>query len=134
MRVFEMSFPRRVVIHLAGMKRFWVSLCLCALVFTAVSLGQTPAQVALLRPTRIFDGDTRHDNWIVVVRGDKIERVGAAGSVNIPAEARVVELPGMTLLPGLIEAHSHVLLHPYSETAWDDQVAREPLALRVARA
>ena len=117
------------------MKLFGVSLCICLVAFTAVSLGQSPAaQVTVLRPTRIFDGDTIHDNWIVVVRGDKIERVGAAGNVNIPAEARVMELPGMMLLPGLIEAHSHVLLHPYSETAWDDQVAREPLALRVARA
>jgi imidazolonepropionase-like amidohydrolase len=37
-------------------------------------------------------------------------------------------------MPGLIEAHSHVLLHPYSETVWNDQVARESLSLRVARA
>jgi len=43
-------------------------------------------------------------------------------------------LPGLTLLPGLIEAHSHVLLHPYSETVWNDQVAHESLSLRVARA
>src|SRR2546427_12781843 len=75
-----------------------------------------------------------HENWIVIVRGDKIERVGAAANVNVPAEARPMELPGMTLLPGLIEAHSHVLLHPYSETVWNDQVAREALSLRVARA
>jgi imidazolonepropionase-like amidohydrolase len=45
-----------------------------------------------------------------------------------------VELPGLTLLPGLIEAHSHLLLHPYNETSWDDQVLHEALALRVARA
>ncbi len=46
----------------------------------------------------------------------------------------MIDLPGLTLLPGLIEAHSHVLLHPYSETPWNDQVARESLSLRVARA
>jgi imidazolonepropionase-like amidohydrolase len=46
----------------------------------------------------------------------------------------VIELPGLTLMPGLIEAHSHILLHPYSETPWNDQVARESLSLRVARA
>ena len=50
------------------------------------------------------------------------------------AGAKVIEAPGTTLMPGLIEAHSHVLLHPYNETPWNDQVARESLSLRVARA
>src|SRR5262249_27767711 len=75
-----------------------------------------------------------HDSWVVIVRGDRIVGVGPATSVNMPPDARSIDLPDMTLLPGLIEAHSHVLLHPYSETPWNDQVAHEPLALRVARA
>jgi imidazolonepropionase-like amidohydrolase len=50
------------------------------------------------------------------------------------AGARVIDLPGMTVLPGLIDAHSHLLLHPYNEASWNDQVLREPLALRIARA
>jgi imidazolonepropionase-like amidohydrolase len=99
------------------------------------SLGQAPQpQVTVLRPARVFDGDGAHDSWVVIVRGDKIASVGPATSVNVPPDARSIDLPGMTLLPGLIEAHSHVLLHPYSETPWNDQVAHEPLALRVARA
>ncbi len=93
-----------------------------------------PSPTIVLRPARVFDGDTIHEDWAVVVRGDKIERVGSAASLNIPADARSIDLSGMTLLPGLIEAHSHVLLHPYSETTWNDQVAHEALALRVARA
>jgi imidazolonepropionase-like amidohydrolase len=68
------------------------------------------------------------------VRGEKIEAVGSASDIKAPAGAQVIELPGMTLMPGLIDAHSHVLLHPYSETIWNDQVAREALSLRVARA
>jgi imidazolonepropionase-like amidohydrolase len=60
--------------------------------------------------------------------------VGPAASVAAPAGARVVDLPGTTLIPGMIEGHSHLLLHPYDETSWDDQVLREPQALRVARA
>ena len=92
------------------------------------------SQATFLRPARVFDGESMHDNWLVVVRGDKIEGVGAAANINVPAGARSIELPGMTLLSGLIEAHSHVLLHPYSETSWTDQVVHEPLALRVARA
>src|SRR2546428_3943844 len=100
------------------------------------SLGQTPAaQSYVLRPARVFDGESAqtHDGWIVVVRGEPIEAAGPPATVRIPADARTVDLPGITLLPGLIEAHSHVLLHPYSETPWDDQVAHEPLALRIAR-
>ncbi|MDX6443511.1 MAG: hypothetical protein QOH71_585 [Blastocatellia bacterium] len=71
---------------------------------------------------------------MVLVRGEKIEAVGPANEIKAPAEAKVIELPGMTLMPGLIEAHSHVLLHPYSETVWNDQVAREAFSLRIARA
>jgi imidazolonepropionase-like amidohydrolase len=101
------------------------------------SLAQIPtAQSYVLRPARVFDGDSAqlHDGWVVVVRGEKIEAAGPAASVRIPLDARSIDLPGLTLLPGLIEAHSHVLLHPYSETPWNDQVAHEALALRIARA
>lgn len=96
--------------------------------------AQTPA-ATLLRPARVFDGvsDQPHEGWVVLVRGDRIAAVGPASQVAAQG-ARVVDLPGTTLIPGLIEAHSHLLLHPYNETSWDDQVLREPLAMRVARA
>jgi imidazolonepropionase-like amidohydrolase len=89
-----------------------------------------------LKPDRVWDGVafTSHDGWIVIVRGELIEAIGPTGQVNVPGDARVIELPGTTLLPGLIDAHTHVLLHPYDEALWDDQVLKEPLALRVARA
>jgi imidazolonepropionase-like amidohydrolase len=92
--------------------------------------------VYLLKPEHIFDGVSAQlrDGWVVVVRGEKIEALGSASDVKPPVGAKVIELPGLTLMPGLIDAHSHVLLHPYSETVWNDQVAREPLSLRVARA
>jgi imidazolonepropionase-like amidohydrolase len=95
-----------------------------------------PAAVYLLKPAHIFDGESAevHDGWVVLVRGEKIEAVGRTSDVKAPADAKVIDLPGMTLMPGLIDAHSHVLLHPYSETIWNDQVAREALSLRVARA
>jgi imidazolonepropionase-like amidohydrolase len=73
-----------------------------------------------------------HAGWSVVVRGDRIEAAGP--SIAVPAGAARIALPGATLLPGLIEGHSHLLLHPYDETPWNDQVLREPLAYRVARA
>jgi imidazolonepropionase-like amidohydrolase len=95
-----------------------------------------PDTVYLLRPAAVWDGesDALHKGWVVLVRADKIEAVGAAGDVKAPADAKVVDLPNLTLMPGLIEAHSHMLLHPYSETPWNDQVAHEALALRIARA
>jgi imidazolonepropionase-like amidohydrolase len=88
----------------------------------------------LLVPARVFDGTIMHDGWAVLVQGDTIVAAGAAASLHAPADATRIDLPGMTLLPGLIDAHSHIFLHPYNETPWDDQVLHEPLALRVARA
>jgi imidazolonepropionase-like amidohydrolase len=125
-----------------------VTLLLCLIVITCsfrqISLSaqtqslapKPPETVYLLKPARIFDGESMqpHGDWVVLVRGEKIEAVGPASEVKAPVEAKIIELPGLTLMPGLIEAHSHVLLHPYSETVWNDQVAREALSLRVARA
>ena len=88
----------------------------------------------LIMPARVFDGMEMHDGWSVLVRGDRIAAAGPAGTINAPASARRIDLPGTTLMPGMIEMHSHLLLHPYNEATWDDQVLREPLALRVARA
>jgi imidazolonepropionase-like amidohydrolase len=97
------------------------------------SRAQVPA-ATLLRPAAVFDGEVLHPGWVVLVEGNKITAAGPAAQVAAPASARTVELPGLTLLPGLIEGHSHLLLHPYNETSWNDQVLTEPLALRVARA
>ena len=95
-----------------------------------------PESVYLLRPAAIFDGESAelHRGWVVLVRGTKIEAFGPASDVKAPADAKTIDLPNLTLMPGLIEAHSHMLLHPYSETLWNDQVAHEALSLRVARA
>ena len=88
----------------------------------------------LLTPARVFDGMDMHEGWSVVVRGDRIVAAGPSGSMAVPASARRIDLAGTTLMPGMIEMHSHLLLHPYNETPWDDQVLREPVALRIARA
>jgi imidazolonepropionase-like amidohydrolase len=98
--------------------------------------AQQTAQSTLLKPARVFDGVNAepHVGWVVLVTGDRIAAAGPAADVRAPAGATTVELPGTTLLPGLIEGHSHLLLHPYNETPWDDQVLHEPVALRVARA
>ena len=95
---------------------------------------QAPAQaVTILKPARVFDGEAIHEGWAVRVRGDRIEAAGPAAAVAAPG-GTVIDLPGQTLMPGLIEGHSHVLLHPYNEASWNDQVLKESLAVRTARA
>jgi len=89
--------------------------------------------VTLLKPARVFDGETMHEGWAVRVKGERIDAVGAEASVAA-AGAKVIDLPGTTLTPGLVEGHSHILLHAYSEASWEAQVSKEGLGLRVARA
>ena len=92
-----------------------------------------PATVTVLRGARVFDGEATHEGWGVRVRGDRIDAAGPSASLSVPGAA-TIDLPGTTLMPGLIEGHSHVLLHPYNETAWNDQVLHESLGVRIARA
>ncbi|TSA19454.1 amidohydrolase family protein [bacterium] len=90
----------------------------------------------LLKPARVFDAEDGkiHEGWVVLVRGEKIVAVGPPSQVQAPAGAKTIELAGMTLLPGLMDVHSHILLHPYNETLWNDQVLKEPLAYRTIEA
>lgn len=90
------------------------------------------ASTLLLKPARLFDGTATHAGWQVLVRGGRIDAVGA--NLAAPAGARVIDLPGATLMPGMIEGHGHLFLHPYNEAKWDAQVLNEQLALRTARA
>jgi imidazolonepropionase-like amidohydrolase len=109
---------------------------LLAMIALTLAIGEATAQGAtLLKPGAVYDAvtDTPHRGWVVLVEGDTIAAVGPASAVHA-AGAAVVELSGLTLMPGLIEGHSHLMLHPYNETSWNDQVLYEPLALRIARA
>lgn len=102
---------------------------------TALPAQQPAPAATLLVPAAVWDGtaDRPRTGWVVLVRGARIEAVGPAAQVDA-AGAERVELPGTTLLPGLIEGHSHLFLHPYDETRWDDQVLKEPTGERMARA
>jgi imidazolonepropionase-like amidohydrolase len=105
-------------------------LLLAALLLTTPALADT----YVLRPARVFDGVSPqpHEGWSVLVDGDRIAAAGP--SLGAPVGAKVIDLPGATLMPGMIEGHSHLFLHPYNEALWDDQVLHEALALRTARA
>ena len=110
-------------------------------VLAMASLPPSPCAAAaagaalLLRPAQVWTaGEPLHAGWVVLVEGTRIAAVGPAGSVHAPPGAEVIELPGTTLLPGLMDIHSHLLLHPYNETLWNDQVLKEPVPYRTLRA
>jgi imidazolonepropionase-like amidohydrolase len=114
------------------------SLLTLALIVATVAgiAGQNPAprvETVVLRPARVFDGAAMHEGWAVRVVGDRIDAAGPESSLTA-GNAHVVDLAGFTLTPGLVEGHSHVMLHPYNEAAWEFQVAHEALGLRTARA
>jgi imidazolonepropionase-like amidohydrolase len=100
---------------------------------TTISIAQQPDKYILFKPDRVFDGETMQTGWVVLVKNNKIERAGAM-MFKLPAGTEIIEMKGMTLLPGLIEGHSHLFLHPYNETSWDDQVLKESRTERTARA
>ena len=131
--------------NLAGInvRKIILAIILLAITFSFQNMFPTEAQqtkpsetVYLLKPAAVWDGEAAelHRGWVVLVRGTKIEKVGPQNEVSAPGDVKTIDLPNLVLMPGLIEAHSHMLLHPYSETLWNDQVAHEALALRVARA
>jgi imidazolonepropionase-like amidohydrolase len=94
------------------------------------------ARTFVLVPDAVWDGiaDAPQRGWVVLVRGKIIEAAGPSSRVVSPTGAKRIELSGTTLIPGLIEGHSHLFLHPYDEALWDDQVLKEPIGLRMARA
>ena len=99
---------------------------------TTIAIAQQK-DTYLLKPDKIFDGNEMHNGWVVITSGEKI--VYAGPEKNQPkSTAEIIDLPGTTLLPGLIEGHGHILLHPYNETSWNDQVLKEPESYRVVLA
>ncbi|HEX6849307.1 MAG TPA: amidohydrolase family protein [Chitinophagaceae bacterium] len=110
-----------------------ISLSLIFLIYVTASFAQQTDKYILLKPDRVFDGENMQTGWVVLVKNNKIEQAGAM-MFKLPDGTAVIELKGMTLLPGLIEGHSHLFLHPYDETSWNDQVLKESRAERTIRA
>lgn len=110
---------------------FLFSICLLAFSLQR-PLAQANDSSILLKPDRVFDGEKMHEGWQVLIKNNLISKVGPI--TNPGANTKVIEMKGCTLLPGLIEGHSHLFLHPYNETSWNDQVLKESRAERVIRA
>ena len=109
------------------MKFFSFLICL----FGYTTFAQQPTRY-LLKADRLFDGEQMHTGWSVLVTGNRIDAVGVIN--DVPAGVKLISLPGTTLMPGMIEGHSHLFLHPYNETPWDEQVLNESRTERNARA
>ncbi len=102
---------------------------------TAGAAGASAPPAVLLRPAQVWTaGEPLHSGWVVLTAGNRITAVGPAAAVPAPAGALVIDLPDATLLPGLMDIHSHLFLHPYNETPWNDQVLKEPVPYRTLRA
>jgi imidazolonepropionase-like amidohydrolase len=115
------------------MKKYCLYL-LMVLLFSKSVAQRPPTTYILLKPDRVFDGTQMHSNWWVLVNGHRIVSAGETSTIPVPASAKIIDLKGMTLMPGMIEGHSHLFLHPYNETSWNDQVLTESRAERTARA
>jgi imidazolonepropionase-like amidohydrolase len=107
-------------------------LLLLITIFTRAE-SQSPSYL-LLKPAKVFDGEQMHAGWQVLIKGKLIVAAGEPAKMETPPGTKVIELKGLTLLPGMIEGHSHLFLHPYNEVTWSDQVLKESRAERVARA
>lgn len=107
-----------------------------ALIPGLAAAASPPSGIYLLKPAAVFTADDArlHPGWVVLVQGEHIAAVGPMEKLSLPAGAASIELSGMTLLPGLMDLHSHLFLHPYDETLWNDQVLKEPEAYRTIEA
>ncbi len=121
-----------LVITMLFMRLICFMLCFCC----GQLMAQQPVDTAciLLQPMQVFDGHTLQKGWQVLVKGNTIAAAGPAGSFTVPAQVRSIALPQQTLLPGLIEGHTHMFLHPYNEVSWKEQLLTESRAERAIRA
>jgi len=96
------------------------------------------AQVTVIRAGTLIDGKSdkpKHDQ-VIVIRGNHIESVSDAAGAKIPDGATVIDLSQQTVLPGLIDSHTHIFLQGEdpAQGGYDANILKAPLALRAARA
>ena len=107
---------------------------------SAQDKGATPQLKAftVIRAGTLIDGksDSPRRDQIIVIRGHLIDSVGDAASTKIPQGATVIDLSKATVLPGLIDSHTHILLQGENpaEGGYDANILKYPLSLRAARA
>ena len=116
--------------------RFARAVCVLASVVPVFACAQESDRPLLLTGAKVLDrnGERLLSDRVVLIEANRIKEVSTMQDDNGLAEATRVDLSELTLLPGLIDLHSHLLLHPYDEASWNDQVLKESLELRTIRA
>ena len=133
--MFRLRRAAAILVHVACSAALGTAWSAAAPTALTAAAAPAPSVATLLRPAQVWTaGDPVHAGWVVLTQAGRIVAVGPPSAVNAPAGATVIDLPGATLLPGLIDAHSHLFLHPYNETLWDDQVLKEAVPYRTLRA
>jgi imidazolonepropionase-like amidohydrolase len=131
--ILPLCHTRRGSVRYSAILRLSLLMILLTIANSITVAQQKPDEYILLKPDRVFDGEKMQTGWMVLIKNNIIEQAGNM-QFKLPAGTKVIELKGCTLLPGLIEGHSHLFLHPYNETTWDDQLLKESRAERTARA
>jgi imidazolonepropionase-like amidohydrolase len=116
-----------------------VLLLFCAVFVVTAVAQETPApQVTVIRAGTLIDGksDKPRRDQVIVIRGNKIESVSDAATAKTPASATVIDLSQLTVLPGLIDSHTHLFLQGEdpAKGGYDANILTAPLSLRAARA
>lgn len=103
---------------------------LCILCFISINAQQK----YFITADRLFDGESIHTDWALLVEGNKIVTVGPKQNIKVTEGTININYGNATVMPGMIEGHSHLLLYPYNITDWDTQVLKETDSYRTVRA
>ncbi len=119
------------------------STLILSMVFPLAATGQqvpiaARAQITVIRAGTLIDGKSSspRQDQVIVIRGNRIESVSDAASSKMPADAKVIDLSHATVLPGLIDSHTHIFLQGEdpAQGGYDANILKYPLSFRAARA
>lgn len=110
-----------------------ISFLLMIVASTTLAQSSLPGEF-LIQTETLFDGESIQNDWVIHVKDNQIAYAGPRSEYTFNNDVRTIDLTDHFVMPGLIDAHTHVLLHPYDETSWNDQVLIETSAERVIRA